>query len=236
MYATERSSLLVIFVTVLITLISITIHSLALYYNYITDYNNICFYIISPLHIIVILSISISYTIINVYMYGNYQTQQEYMQRAEQNLQIFRLNNKINSISRFIMSCCCIYFFFEFHNEIPDNTYLKFYRILGIIYYSLFLFMFCCGCCYTVNISINNRIRHPTIGQINNIVSTFEKTRTPTEIVCCVCLENRLDTNDTTKLWYKLPCNHEIHVECLDIWFKRTLTCPVCRKNFAQNN
>lgn len=236
MYVTKCSTGFIICLTVLVTIISLTIHLMALYYNYITDYNNICFYVIPTLHMFGIISNSISYTIINVYMYGNYRTPQEYINRAQQNLHIFILNNRVNLVSGIILFCCCIYFFIEFHTKIPENIYLRFYRILGIIYYSLFLFMFCCGCCYKVNMSINSRITNPTTRQINNIVSTFEKTRTPTEIVCCVCLENRIDTNDTTKLWYKLPCSHEIHVECLDTWFKRTLSCPVCRNNFAQTN
>eukprot|EP00040_Diaphanoeca_grandis_P022732 m.122732 g.122732 ORF g.122732 m.122732 type:complete len:155 (+) comp28939_c1_seq1:470-934(+) len=42
---------------------------------------------------------------------------------------------------------------------------------------------------------------------------------------CCVCLEE----HGGDEKYRKLPCNHVLHVECVDTWFKTRVTCPVCK-------
>ena len=62
-----------------------------------------------------------------------------------------------------------------------------------------------------------------------NIVKNIKKVKTNKE--CCICLSCDSDCES-----YLLPCRHEIHVECLDDWFKYNHTCPICRKDFNKMN
>ena len=45
--------------------------------------------------------------------------------------------------------------------------------------------------------------------------------------MCTVCIDNFKDKD----LIYKLPCNHLhcFHVKCLNTWFEKCNTCPICR-------
>ena len=58
-----------------------------------------------------------------------------------------------------------------------------------------------------------------------NIVNNFTKQHTNEP--CCICM-----TGDSQKQSYTLPCNHIMHVDCLDTWFLHNHTCPVCRTDF----
>lgn len=40
---------------------------------------------------------------------------------------------------------------------------------------------------------------------------------------CSICLEK-------DNKCIKLNCNHTFHIECIHEWFKKDLTCPICRK------
>ena len=63
----------------------------------------------------------------------------------------------------------------------------------------------------------------------NNITSKFEKIHTNAK--CCICM----DCN-TTICSYNLPCGHNMHVDCLDVWFTHNHTCPICRADFNKLN
>lgn len=43
------------------------------------------------------------------------------------------------------------------------------------------------------------------------------------EQYCAICLEVN------TTLFRVLECSHVFHVNCIDIWFSRRTTCPICR-------
>jgi hypothetical protein len=43
-------------------------------------------------------------------------------------------------------------------------------------------------------------------------------------IECSICLDNIEDTDVK-----KLVCNHCFHIDCIDQWFLRETTCPMCR-------
>ena len=44
---------------------------------------------------------------------------------------------------------------------------------------------------------------------------------------CVICLQNFEDSNEV----YKLSCGHIYHKSCLDTWFTRQNSCPMCKKN-----
>jgi len=44
---------------------------------------------------------------------------------------------------------------------------------------------------------------------------------------CPICLEEFKPDDEV----YKLECNHNYHKSCLDTWFVRQNSCPMCKKN-----
>lgn len=40
---------------------------------------------------------------------------------------------------------------------------------------------------------------------------------------CCICYDKSQDS------FYKLECNHFFHKSCIDKWFKKNMSCPMCR-------
>lgn len=44
---------------------------------------------------------------------------------------------------------------------------------------------------------------------------------------CSICLDNY---NPTDKI-IKLPCNHIYHQKCINEWFSKSKSCPMCRIN-----
>ena len=44
-------------------------------------------------------------------------------------------------------------------------------------------------------------------------------------VLCAVCQE---ELHEGEKCW-KLPCKHEFHARCIEPWFERADTCPLCR-------
>eukprot|EP00126_Sphaerothecum_destruens_P013194 Sdes_comp22585_c0_seq1m21009 len=49
---------------------------------------------------------------------------------------------------------------------------------------------------------------------------------------CVICMEPFLQT-DMIRL---LPCTHYYHKECVDVWFSKSLTCPVCLYSVDKNS
>ena len=45
--------------------------------------------------------------------------------------------------------------------------------------------------------------------------------------VCGICTEELCD--ESCDLVYKTPCDHVFHVSCLERWFGRNKSCPLCR-------
>ena len=44
--------------------------------------------------------------------------------------------------------------------------------------------------------------------------------------MCSVCLHGEGD--------YALPCGHRFHARCVELWLKRSRTCPCCRASVAR--
>lgn len=62
--------------------------------------------------------------------------------------------------------------------------------------------------------------------ELNNIKYTIIKIEN-NDIECCICLEKWVENKN--KLWCKTICSHIFHVECIDVWFENSQTCPICR-------
>eukprot|EP01054_Gregarina_sp_Poly1_P002231 Gregarina_sp_Poly_1__2230@NODE_1598_length_3747_cov_310_507880_g1053_i0_p2_GENE_NODE_1598_length_3747_cov_310_507880_g1053_i0NODE_1598_length_3747_cov_310_507880_g1053_i0_p2_ORF_typecomplete_len507_score57_65zfRING_2/PF13639_6/9e03zfRING_2/PF13639_6/3_1e11zfrbx1/PF12678_7/1_2e08zfC3HC4_3/PF13920_6/1_7e08zfC3HC4/PF00097_25/3_8e07zfC3HC4_2/PF13923_6/7_9e03zfC3HC4_2/PF13923_6/2_5e06ProkRING_4/PF14447_6/4_1e03ProkRING_4/PF14447_6/1_1e06zfRING_5/PF14634_6/1_1e05zfANAPC11/PF12861_7/3_1e05zfRING_11/PF1 len=48
---------------------------------------------------------------------------------------------------------------------------------------------------------------------------------------CSVCLTDKMADTDIVLL----PCNHQFHHRCVVHWFRRTFTCPLCKRNLETN-
>ncbi len=61
------------------------------------------------------------------------------------------------------------------------------------------------------------------------MLSCFKKQNNNNSInddnICSICLAN------IDKSTQKLPCNHEFHKNCIDVWLKNNASCPICRTN-----
>jgi NACalpha-BTF3-like transcription factor len=47
---------------------------------------------------------------------------------------------------------------------------------------------------------------------------------------CSICFENLIDN------YCQLNCSHYFHTQCINKWFEKKNSCPLCRENFASNN
>jgi hypothetical protein len=63
--------------------------------------------------------------------------------------------------------------------------------------------------------------------ELNNIKYRIIKIEENNDIECCICLEKSIENKN--KLWCITLCSHIFHVDCIDIWFEQSLTCPICR-------
>lgn len=52
--------------------------------------------------------------------------------------------------------------------------------------------------------------------------------RRRSEEECAICLEEFLAGENCQAL---PECNHLFHSECIDVWFSKKFTCPICRRN-----
>ena len=65
---------------------------------------------------------------------------------------------------------------------------------------------------------INNQINENQIRRVSPNCDKFGE-------VCAICTE-LIDKNTACCL----SCNHYFHCECIREWFKKSLSCPLCRK------
>ena len=64
--------------------------------------------------------------------------------------------------------------------------------------------------------------------------ATTESTTTTdsnNEYKCLICMEN-IQNNSIVRRLNK--CNHVFHVDCIDKWFERKITCPTCRQDIRE--
>ncbi len=45
--------------------------------------------------------------------------------------------------------------------------------------------------------------------------------------LCPICM----DHDKFAKSWVKLKCSHCFHRDCIDLWFEKKQTCPICVRN-----
>lgn len=87
-----------------------------------------------------------------------------------------------------------------------------------------------------VNVSANND-EHNDIGYedyppVGTALSVKELNQnklivTQEEAQCVICVEN-IEINTIQRI---LKCKHTFHYECIDRWFEKGYSCPVCRRN-----
>lgn len=83
-------------------------------------------------------------------------------------------------------------------------------------------------------INISNTSNRPTKEKSISIILpgfSFKYTKYYTFIQddeCCICSENYYDD----MIMHMLPCNHVIHCKCLQEWFQKDPSCPICRQNY----
>jgi len=62
---------------------------------------------------------------------------------------------------------------------------------------------------------------------INTYIAGKSKT---VEDRCTICLTD-YEINDRLR---DLPCSHDFHQDCIDIWFKNSDKCPICRHSVIE--
>lgn len=49
--------------------------------------------------------------------------------------------------------------------------------------------------------------------------------------VCPICLEQLLDDGEeTSRKSVKIACGHVFHTPCISEWFRKNMSCPICRE------
>ncbi len=56
-----------------------------------------------------------------------------------------------------------------------------------------------------------------------------------TDTECCICFYNYRPGMIMPLKLFLLPCNHIIHKQCLDLWYHKSQTCPICRFSLHSN-
>jgi len=73
-------------------------------------------------------------------------------------------------------------------------------------------------------------IVRPTLNQIE-AGSALHTSLGLVEVSCAVCQHSVTEGEVIRRL---LPCNHQYHRDCIDIWFQRNVHCPVCRHDIRE--
>lgn len=59
----------------------------------------------------------------------------------------------------------------------------------------------------------------------------FEATATSApSVVCCICIERFVKG----QVLVRLPCNHQFHEKCINVWLDSHHICPMCRKDLNE--
>jgi len=78
-----------------------------------------------------------------------------------------------------------------------------------------------------VNSEISEENNHNTSINIEPKKYSDVENNLESQSECVICLQNFEDSNEV----YKLTCGHIYHKSCLDTWFTRQNSCPMCKKN-----
>jgi hypothetical protein len=76
-----------------------------------------------------------------------------------------------------------------------------------------------------LNLAFQDVVITPTAEQISAASRIVNIEEIPDETICSICQEH--DSNDST--WRELHCGHKYHKNCIDIWLRSHVQCPVCR-------
>jgi hypothetical protein len=70
----------------------------------------------------------------------------------------------------------------------------------------------------------------PSTQQLENALQPFV---IPPEGDCPICQEQYIPTDEVVRL---RNCNHSFHRSCANVWYGRSVYCPICRNDIRANN
>ena len=81
----------------------------------------------------------------------------------------------------------------------------------------------------------------PTQREVDNGSVLLDEVAVGPDTNCAICQEHHyggtpLGTPLGTTPWRRLYCTHQFHQECVDLWFTRSVFCPVCRADIRHAN
>lgn len=65
---------------------------------------------------------------------------------------------------------------------------------------------------------------------IPHIIHVSGPSETENMGVCPICLEQLLDDGETSQKSVKIACGHVFHTPCISEWFRKNMSCPICRE------
>lgn len=71
---------------------------------------------------------------------------------------------------------------------------------------------------------MRERVGAKVLGEFATI---YKKTSVPEDSVCVVCLSSVTHGDQVLEL----PCSHVFHLSCVEEWLKRSVVCPVCKRD-----
>lgn len=75
-----------------------------------------------------------------------------------------------------------------------------------------------------VQVQEYNLHESPTLLELINNTQVFVCNKSS---FCAICQDMTLPGNNIMR---KLKCNHEYHMQCIDVWLSSTNVCPLCKK------
>lgn len=107
-----------------------------------------------------------------------------------------------------------------YDGHIDDNEVNKSFNNMIIITMSLLIMSISClsACC---------RYCEESPKQPNTLTETILFTDIRSNEVCSICLE-KFTQNEEISL---LTCKHQFHKQCVEKWFKKDTSCPICRQS-----
>jgi hypothetical protein len=73
----------------------------------------------------------------------------------------------------------------------------------------------------------------PVVPSTEQLNAAFQRIDAPSEGQCPICQESYNSTDEVVRL---RNCNHIYHRSCANIWYGRSVFCPICRNDIRATN